>query len=189
MKPLVALLAVLLAAPALGSPGFFAASQAAANPPGVPAAPERLPLTVFFADGSSQPVRAWSFAYEYQTWPKGESPARGTVSTLEMDELLVGRKVVPTAGATVVVQYAGTAARELEVTDATGKRIRLKVEPPAPESLVPKLGKETVLQPRVVDLRGETLTGGKRSYCLLTYTSLVQCAGADGERVVKIQFP
>lgn len=150
---------------------------------------ERPALTVFFADGSSQPVRAWSFAYEYLAWPKAESPARGTLSTRETAELLVGRKVVPTAGTTVQVQYAGPAARELVVTDANGKSSRLKVEAPAAESLVPRLGKETLLQPRVLDLRGETLTGGKRSYCLLTYTSLVQCAAADGERVVKIQFP
>ena len=54
---------------------------------------------------------------------------------------------------------------------------------------MPQLAKEALLQPRVLDLRGETLTGGKRSYCLLTYTALVQCAAADGERVVKIQFP
>jgi hypothetical protein len=150
---------------------------------------ERPPLTVFFADGSSQPVRAWSFAYEYLSWPKGESPARGTLSTRETGELLVGRKVVPTAGATVEVQYAGVTARELVVTDANRKRSRLKVEAPASETLAPQLAKEAFLQPRVLDLRGETLTGGKRSYCLLTYTALVQCAAADGERVVKIQFP
>lgn len=152
-------------------------------------ADERKPLTVFFADGSSQPVRAWSFAYEYLSWPKGESPARGTLATRETAELLVGRRVLPTAGTTVELQYAGGAARELVVTDTNGKRSRLKVEAPAPETLLPQLAKEALLQARVLDLRGETLTGGKRSYCLLTYTALVQCATADGERVVKIQFP
>ena len=186
MMPLARLLAPLLAALALAAPDSTAA---AATPPAAPAAQERPPLTVFFADGSSLPVRAWSFVYEYQSWPKGESPARASISTRETGELLVGKKAVPTAGATVEVQYVGRAARELVVTDASGKRTRVKVEAPAAESLVPRLGKETVLQPRVLDLRGETLTGGKRSYCLLTYTSLVECAAADGERVVKIQFP
>lgn len=174
MVPLARLLAPLLAALALAAPD---------------AAQERPPLTVFFADGSSQPVRDWSFVYEYQSWPKGESPARGSIATRETGELLVGKKALPTVGVTIEMQYAGRAARELVVTDASGKRTRMKVEAPAAESLVPGLGKETVLQPRVLDLRGLTLTGGKRSYCLLTYTSLVECAAADGERVVKVQFP
>jgi hypothetical protein len=165
------------------------ATLAAGPQPASPSGEERPPVTVFFADGSSQPVRAWSFVYEYQTWPKGESPTRGSVATRETFDLLVGKKAVPTAGSTVLVEYAGTSARELQVTDSDGKRTRLRVEPPAAESLVPRLGKETVLQTRVLDLRGETLTGGKRSYCLLTYTSLVECAAADSERVVKIQFP
>ncbi len=180
MKRLAPRLAVLLAVlPA--TPACLGAAPLQAD--------ERPPLTVFFADGSSQPVRAWSFAYDYLAWPKGESPARGVLSTRETGELLVGRKVVATAGTTLEVQYAGASARELTVTDVNGKRSRLKVEAPASEALVPQLAKETLLQPRVLDLRGETLTGGKRSYCLLTYTALVQCAAADGERVVKIQFP
>jgi hypothetical protein len=65
----------------------------------------------------------------------------------------------------------------------------LKIEPPPPDALVPQLGKDVVVQARVLDLRGETFTGGKRSFCLFTYTALVECAADPGERVVKIQFP
>jgi hypothetical protein len=152
-------------------------------------AEERPPLTVFFADGSSQPLREWSLAYEYVTWPKGESPARGTVATRETAELLLGKKTLPASAMTLELQYTGTAARSLSVQDKAGKRSNLKVEAPALESLVPQLPKDTVVQPRVLDLRGLTLTGGKRSFCLLTYTALVECAADPRERVVKIQFP
>ncbi|HEY5908456.1 MAG TPA: hypothetical protein VIZ31_10455 [Vicinamibacteria bacterium] len=150
---------------------------------------ERPPLTVFFADGSSQPLRAWSLAYEYMAWPKGESPARGAVATRETVELLVGKKVMPATAMTLELQYAGTVARGLSVLGKDGKRSSLKIEPPPPDALVPQLGKDVVVQARVLDLRGETFTGGKRSFCLFTYTALVECAADPGERVVKIQFP
>jgi len=150
---------------------------------------ERPPLTVFFADGSSQPLRAWSLAYEYMTWPRGESPTRGSVATRETYELLLAKRSVPATAVTLELQYAGTVARGLTLVDKAGKRSSLKIEAPVAEALVPQLGKEQVVQPRVLDLRGETLTGGKRSFCLLTYTALVECAADPGERVVKIQFP
>jgi hypothetical protein len=152
-------------------------------------ADERPPVTVFFADGSSQPLRAWSLAYEYAAWRKGDTPARGSVSRREFQDLLVGKRVVPTAGALLEVEYAGTVARGLALTDAAGKRTALKAEPPAGEAVASQLGKDVVVQVRVLDLQGETLTGGKRSYCLLSFTALVECAAEPSQRVVKIQFP
>ena len=150
---------------------------------------ERPPLTVFFADGSSQPLRAWAFSYEYGAWRKSESPARGTVSRRESGDLLVGKRVVPLAGLVLELEYAGTIARALATVDKGGKRSALKAEAPAAEALLPQAGKDMVVQVRGLDLRGETLTGGKRAYCLLSYTSLLECAPDPAERVVKIQFP
>jgi hypothetical protein len=149
----------------------------------------RAPLTVFFADGSSQPLRAWSLSYEYATWPKGESPARGAVSHRESGDLLTGKKVVPTAGLLLELEYAGANARGLATVDKTGKRSGLKTDPPAADVLAPQAGKDAVVQARGLDLLGETLTGGKRSYCLLSYTALFECAAEPPQRVVKIQFP
>ena len=150
---------------------------------------ERPPVTVFFADGSSQPLRAWSFSYEYGAWRKGESPARGTVSRRESGELLIGKKVVPTAGLVLELQYTGAIARALSTVDKAGKHSALKAEAPAPEALLPQAVKDMVVQVRGLDLQGETLTGGKRSYCLLSYTALVECAADPDQRVVKVQFP
>jgi hypothetical protein len=150
---------------------------------------ERPPITLFFADGSSQPLRAWSFSYEYSTWRRGDSPARGTTARKESSDLLVGKRVVPTAGGVLQMEYAGAVARGLSVTDAAGKRAAFKNEAPAAEAVAPQLVKEMVVQVRVLDLHGATLTGGKRSYCLLSYTALVECEAEPAQRIVKIQFP
>ena len=149
---------------------------------------ERPPLTVFFADGSSQPLRAWAFSYEYASWRKADGPARGTVSRKESGDLLMGKKAMPVGGLVLEVEYVGPTARGLTAVDPAGKRSALKAEPPAPEAIV-EAGKDTVVQVRGLDLQGETLTGGKRSYCLLSYTALVECAADPDQRVVKIRFP
>ena len=169
--------------------GFALAALLALAAGGYAQQGERAPLTVYFADGSSQPLRAWSLSYEYATWPKDESPARGVVARRESGDLLTGKKVVPTAGVLLEVEYTGATARGLATVDKDGKRSGLKTEPPAADALVPQAGKDTVVQARGLDLYGETLTGSKRSYCLLSYTILVECAPEPAQRVVKIQFP
>jgi len=150
---------------------------------------ERPPLTLFFADGASQPLRSWSLSWEYAAWPRGESPTRGAVTRREATDLLVGKKVLPTAGLLLQVEYAGDLVRGLRMVGKDGKTSPLKADPPAAELLSSKLGKDMSVQVRVLDLAGETLTGGKRSYCLLTYTPLVSCVAEAGQRIVKIQFP
>jgi hypothetical protein len=161
-----------------------------ALPGGVPAQEDaRPPLTVFFADGSSQPLRAWSLDYEYATWPKGDSPARGSLARRASDALLVGKKAFPTAGLVLELQYEGASARGLVLTGRDGRRSSLKADPPAAERVAPALGKDMLVQVRALDLQGETLTGGRRSYCLLSYTVLVECAAEPSQRVVKVRFP
>lgn len=150
---------------------------------------ERPALTVYFADGSSQPLRAWAFSYEYSSWRKGESPERGAVSRRESGDLLMGKRVVELAGLFLEIEYAGATVRALATVDQAGKRSALKTEAPAPETLLPQTGKDTVVQLRGLDLKGETLTGGKRAYCLLSYTALVECTPEPDQRVVKIRFP
>jgi hypothetical protein len=107
----------------------------------------------------------------------------------ETAELLLGKRALPLSGGVLEILYEGGRAQALVFTDRDGKKSRYKVEAPAPELLVPQLGKDRILQQRVLDLRGETLTGGRRSYCLLSYSTLVECATEPAERVVKIGFP
>jgi hypothetical protein len=149
----------------------------------------RPPVLVFFADGTSLPLRTWSLSYEYATWKKGESPARGATSRRTSTDLYVGGRTVATAGAVMEVQYQEGIARGLLLTAPSGKKSPVKPEAPSADLLAPGLEKDLLFQARGLDLRGETLTGGKRDYCLLSYTVLIECAGAPEERVVKIQFP
>jgi len=149
----------------------------------------RPPITVFFADGTSQPLGNWALSYEYATWPKGESSARGAFARLQSPDLLLGKRVVHTAGTTLELTYVGARARGLAIVDKDGKRNTHKLEAPPGETLAPGARKDVVVQARGLDLYGETLTGGKRSYCLLSYTALVECAADPDQRVVKIQFP
>ena len=153
------------------------------------AEPERAPLSVYFADGTRQPLRGWSLSYEYAAWKKSEGPERGANARRELQDLLVGGRTVATAGLVVEVQYVGGAARSLVLVSGSRRNL-VKSEAPAPGLLAPDLGKDMVIQARGLDLRGETLAGGRREYCLLSYTVLAECAAPEpGQRVVKLEFP
>ena len=182
-----ALLALVLAAPLspVHSQGPHLGAQT-----DTAAGSERGPVTVFFADGTSLPLRAWSLSYEYAAWKKGDGPARGTIARHEAKDLFNGGRTLLTPGLVIEVQYAGGATKGLVVLAGGGKRTTMKPESPAVELLAPGLGKDMVVQGRGLDIRGETLTGSKRDYCLLSYTALVECAAPDpGQRVVKLEFP
>jgi hypothetical protein len=121
----------------------------------------------------------------------------------ETAELYVGKKALPTAGQTLTITYlesmrsrendAGVKTekvktpRELTLT-GNGTKSAFKIEPPARELLVPTMEKGMTVAPRTLDLTGETITGTKRSFCLLSYTPVVECGGTSADRVVKIEF-
>jgi hypothetical protein len=46
-----------------------------------------------------------------------------------------------------------------------------------------------IVQPRSLDVRGETLTGTRRDVCVMSYSPLVECGSAPKDRVVKLEFP
>jgi hypothetical protein len=46
-----------------------------------------------------------------------------------------------------------------------------------------------LVQARSLDLHGQTLTGTRRSFCILSYSALVQCYDTVGQQVVKLEFP
>jgi hypothetical protein len=165
-------------------------------------APTRTAL-VHFADGSTVPLRNWTLSYEYLTWSKGESPARGQSSRREGVDLWIGRRALPLPGAALTIVYGevrretlvdgrpqpivSSAAREVTVVKGadTGK---FKVEPPDRLFLAGDAPKSTNLIPRSVDLRGEGITGTRREVCLLSYSTLVDCGGSPADQVVKVEF-
>ena len=166
--------------------------------------PQDQPVVVQLGDGSSQPLRAWNLVYDYIAWKQGTPQMLAQPSLKKTAELWAGKRVIPVKGATLELAY-GEMAREIEVegrvqrvlipvaqkltiTEASGKKSEMKIEAPSRDLLLPGGDKNLHLMPRSLDLVGETLTGTKRSFCVLSYTSLVECAQNPAERVVKLSF-
>jgi hypothetical protein len=179
---------------------LLAASSAGAQT----TAPQDKPVIVQLGDGSSQPLRAWNLVYDYIAWKQGTPQMLAQPSLKKTAELWAGKKVILVAGTTIELSY-GELSREIEVegrvqrvlipiaqkltlTEASGKKSEMKIEAPHRDLLLPGGDKTLHLMPRSLDLVGETLTGTKRSFCILSYTSLVECAQNPSEQVVKLSF-
>jgi len=162
------------------------------------------PALVHFADGSSLALRAWTLNYEYSTWLRAESVARGTTARRGANEIWSGKRRLPAGGLTVEVQYEPRereeevdgetrrvkvqVARGLVLVAKDGKRTPLKPEPPALELLYPGADKDRMVQALTLELHGETLTGSARDLCLLTYSALAECSPEPSQQVTKIEF-
>jgi len=169
-----------------------------------PESPARGPAIVYLADGTSFPLRTWSFSYEYVMWQAGSPQALGTPSRTESADLWMGKRIVSPAGGTLEIEYSSVdrereqdgvvrkvslpVAKELRLRTGDGKKMTLRPEAPHRDLLAPSANKVLVVQARSLDLRGETLTGTKRDFCILSYSSLVECVDAPGQQVVKIEF-
>jgi hypothetical protein len=163
------------------------------------------PIIVYFADGSTVPLTAWSLSYEYEARPKDSAPAFGQTLRREARDLRSGKKVLSLTGGVLEVRYreyeeardVGGETQTVKVAAATGfvltagaKKSDLRLEAPDRDLLVAgTVEKGVQVRALGVDLRGTTLTGAKRSFCLAGYVYDVQCHPEPAERVVKIEFP
>jgi hypothetical protein len=174
-------------------------------PATLPAQEGLAPVIVHLGDGSSLPLRPWSLSYEFSTWAQGSSPLFAEIRRAPANALWAGKKVYTLVGATLEIKTE-MAERQREVdgevrqvrvpvvkgfvvVGAEGKRSEVKLEPPHRELLAPGLDKSANLLPRSFDLKGETLTGTKREFCLTSLTALVECQVEAGQEVVKLEFP
>jgi len=161
------------------------------------------PAIVYFADGSNMPLASWSLSYEYDASAPGTARAFGSTSRRESHDLFSGKKALPTAGAVLQVQYreyeqsqeVDGETKSVKVTVATGltltqggKKSELKLEAPSKEFLLPQ-GDKGMARALGLDLQGSTLTGTKRSFCLVSYSFDVECHPSASDRVVKVEFP
>lgn len=159
---------------------------------------------VTLADGTTVPLSEWTFSYEYVAYPEGTSAALAPFSRREARTLWAGKRAHETAGRALEIGYealererevdgqtkrvAVLVARELRLVAPDGRKTVVKVEPPGREALLPGGGKGLVVAPRSLDLLGQTLTGTKSSYCLASYTSLVECGGDPAHQVTRVDF-
>jgi hypothetical protein len=157
-------------------------------------------IVVTFADKGSLPLTSWSLSYEYEASREGSLP---TTARRESRDLLIGKKDLPTAGGVLEISYreyermsGGDEPQKETVGVVTGlvlvtggKKSSLRVEAPHRDLLVPPAStKGLTIQARGLDLTGLTLTGAKRSFCLLAYAPQVECSPPASDRVVKIEF-
>ena len=114
------------------------------------------------------------------------------------------KKIVPVRGTTVQIEY-GSVERERDVDGETrnvkvplaralkvvagGKATTLKLEPPNRELIAPEADKKLMVVARSLDLRGESLTGTRMDFCVLSYSTLVECGESPEHQVVQIEFP
>jgi hypothetical protein len=190
-----------------GLPVVLAAAlvTAAGASPARSDAPEVGNVVVTLGDGATVPLRNWSLSYEYALYKQGTSPLMAPTSRKESMEVLVGKRSLSTAGQTLTFTYqevpralvdAGTVPesdrfknpREIVLTGAGGKKESYKVEPPHRDLLEPDPPKGMTVMPRTLDLRGETVLGTRKDFCLLSYTAVIECGGSPANAVVKVEF-
>jgi len=161
-------------------------------------------VIVHLADGSSLPLTSWTLSYEYLAWKQGDTPGFTQPTRRDASVLWVGKKSFPITTAGIEIQYRvyerqvevdgqlqkapGAAVTGLSLS-VEGKRAVLKPEPPAKEFLMPgDSAKGLMVQARSLDVRGETLTGTRRDFCVMSYSALVECSAAPADRVVKLEI-
>jgi hypothetical protein len=161
-------------------------------------------IVVTLDDGSTVPLQKWTLSYEYGMAKAGVSPLFAPTARKTASELYVGKKALPVAGQTLGIAYTESMRstesdtgvrtekikipRELTLAGADGKKTTLKLEPPVRELLVPSIEKGMVVMARTLDVMGETLTGTKKDFCLVSYTAVVECGATAADRVVKVDF-
>jgi hypothetical protein len=173
--------------------------------PGVTAAPPGSGvLVVHLADGTSIPLSSWTLSYEFQAWKSGTPPGFTQPERRNVTEIWIGKKTYPLSATSLEIEYR-VYERQVEVNGEThkapgavvtklvvmedGKRKELKPDPPDKELLLPDgAHKGMLLQPRSLDVRGETLTGTRRDFCAMSYSPLVECNAAASARIVKLEL-
>ena len=155
------------------------------------------------ADGSSLPLRGWSLSYEYSAPRPGQGPVAAP-SRVEAAELWVGKRRLPVRGATLLLKHVPSpreraegdetvvvdvpVVSEIVLAPPGGKSQTLRAEPPHRDLLAPGADGSAVVSARSLDLVGDTLTGTRRSLCLVTYSVLVECGEDPADRVVRLEF-
>ena len=169
-----------------------------------PAAAQEGTVVLHMGDGTSFPLRAWSLSYEYLAWKQGTPQCRVSPTRKETSALWVGKKAYPVKDATLELRFTPAqrqrekdgemqlvtiqVATGLVLVGHDGKREEFKLEPPHRDLLIPEADKNTLLAVRSLELSGETLTGTRREFCLVSFTSLVECPSDAPMQVVKAEF-
>ena len=144
--------------------------------------------TLHLADGTSVALIEWKLTYEFVTWRAKEPVSTAKPQVRENPLLILGKKTYPVKGDSLTLKHLEGGDTVRVVSMNLGKTGELKVENPARDVLAPDLDKDRIYQPRSLDISGKTLGGMDRSFCLVSFSALVECGGTQTTRVVKIDF-
>lgn len=158
--------------------------------PGTAPAQEELAsvATLHLADGTSVALVEWKLTYEFATWRQKEPVSSAKPQTREHAMLVLGKKTYPVKGETLTFAHEEVNDSTRVISVSLKQAGSLKIEVPAREVLAPDLDKVFYYQPRSLDVAGKTLSGIERSFCVVSFSALVDCGGTPGTRVVKIDF-
>ncbi|MBX7184487.1 MAG: hypothetical protein K1Y01_05005 [Vicinamibacteria bacterium] len=144
--------------------------------------------TLQLADGTSVALVQWKLTYEFVSWRAKEHVSTAKPQVRENSQLVLGKKTYPVKGDSLSLKHL-EADDTVRVLSINLKKVgELKVENPAREVLAPDLEKDRIYQPRSLDISGKTLSGIERSFCIVSFSALVECGGTKTTRVVKIDF-
>jgi hypothetical protein len=168
------------------------------------ASPQEGAAVAHLADGSSVPLTGWTLSYEYVAWKPGTPQYQVPPQRRDVSELLLAKRSYPVKGQTLEVLYTSVPRqrevdgqpRTVKVRVATGlalgpgggKKTTFKLEAPHRDAIIPDAEKSTLLSVRTLDFKGQTLTGTRREFCLVSFTSLVECPEDAANQVVRVEF-
>ena len=144
--------------------------------------------TLQLADGTSVAMVQWKLTYEFVSWRSKEPISTAKPQVRENPLLILGKKTWPVKGDTLSIKHVEADDSVRVVSMNLKKAGELKVENPAREAVAPDLDKDRIYQPRSLDISGKTLSGLDRSFCLVSFSTLVECGGTKTTRVVKVDF-
>ena len=145
-------------------------------------------VTVHLANGDALPLRETKLTYEYQIWAKDTPRVLSRTKKRESPAIVIGKHRYPVAGTAVVFDHSQGRVR-LEITQPNGKKKEIKkIKVPDRKALLPDVDKNMMVQIRSLDITGQTLTGTRRSFCLISFTSMVECSSDAEHQVVRIEF-
>ena len=144
--------------------------------------------TLHLADGTSVVLIDWKLTYEFLSWKSKEPMNTAKPRIVTNANLILGKKTHSLRGDALSFSHDTTGDPIRVTAMSLGKAGALKFEPPARDLLAPDLDKGMIYQPRSVDIAGKMLSGIERSYCLASFSALVECGGTKTTRVVKIEF-
>lgn len=150
-------------------------------------APDSL-ATLHLADGTTVALLDWKVGYDFVTWRKNDRISNAKTETKEAFNLLLGKKDYPLRGETMTLTHEESGDSFRVVAMGLKSEGNLKLESPDKDALAPGLDKDYNFQPRSLDIYGKTFSGIARSFCILSFSALVDCGRTETTRVIRIDF-